>query len=165
MPVQQPGQLQLFRPRARIRLVSNLQEVRQHVVLRESACGRCGSIAKAAVFLSPTFPRCGFAVPIRQDSSVVLPRAVAAEQAQMLLLYSCNPRRAKRPALWRRSASRPPCRKHRLVLAFRLLFDRFFCLRLCILENRFEVSACLPHAQGMGSAPSSPQMRTGAGSP
>ena len=33
---------------------------------------------------------------------------------------------------------------------FRLLFDRFFCLRLCILENRFEVSACLPHAQGNG---------------
>ena len=37
--------------------------------------------------------------------------------------------------------------QHRLVLAFRLLFDRFFCLRLRILENRFEVSACLPHAQ------------------
>ena len=51
MPVQQPGQLQLFRPRARIRLVSNLQEVRQHVVLREKRLRPLREHRKAAVFL------------------------------------------------------------------------------------------------------------------
>ena len=51
MPVQQPGQLQLFRPRARIRLVSNLQEVRQHVVLREKRLRPLREHGKAAVFL------------------------------------------------------------------------------------------------------------------
>ena len=56
MPVQQPGQLQLFRPRARIRLVSNLQEVRQHVVLREKRLRPLREHRKAAVFLESHFP-------------------------------------------------------------------------------------------------------------
>ena len=55
MPVQQPGQLQLFRPRARIRLVSNLQEVRQHVVLHEKRLRPLREHGKAGIFRAPDF--------------------------------------------------------------------------------------------------------------